>query len=46
MADEIFFIDDKEKNVEAAKKEGMGGLIFHDINNLNKELQEVIYNNR
>lgn len=39
-ARECIFIDDKEKNIEAAKDIWMNGIVFKDIYQLKKELKE------
>ena len=35
---ECIFIDDKPKNVDAAKECGMNGIVFSSVNQLKKEL--------
>ena len=35
------FIDDNEENVEAAKREGMSGIVFRDINDATEKLASV-----
>ncbi len=41
-AEECVFIDDLPKNVEAARKEGMKGLIFESLDQAKRELEEII----
>lgn len=41
-AEECVFIDDLPKNVEAARKEGMKGLIFESLNQAKRELEEIL----
>lgn len=41
-AEECFFIDDLEPNINAAKEAGMGGLVFTgDINEVKKQLVSI-----
>ena len=39
--EESLFIDDQEKNVLAARKIGMKGIVYKDINELKKELTQL-----
>ena len=39
---EAIFIDDREENIEAAKKVGMVGVVFENVNNLKQELKKYI----
>ena len=39
---DIVFVDDKEENVDAAKKAGMAGIVFKDAVQLKKELARFI----
>ena len=41
-AKECVFIDDTEKNVLAAQKEGMEGIIFHTLEQAKEELDEML----
>ncbi len=41
-AQECVFIDDMEKNVEAAKKEGMKGIVFHTLLQAKEELEKLL----
>ena len=41
-AEECVFIDDLPKNVEAARKEGMKGLIFESLDQAQRELEEIL----
>lgn len=41
-AEECVFIDDTSKNVEAAVKEGMKGIVFHTLDQAKKELEEIL----
>ncbi len=41
-AQECVFIDDTAKNVEAAVREGMKGIIFHNLTQAKEELEEVL----
>ncbi|MCX4352104.1 MAG: HAD family phosphatase [Lachnospiraceae bacterium] len=41
-AEECVFIDDLPKNVEAARKEGMKGLIFESLDQAKRELEEIL----
>ena len=41
-AEECIFIDDTERNVLAAQKEGMKGLIFHTLEQTKKELDQLL----
>ncbi|NBJ94067.1 HAD family hydrolase [Parablautia muri] len=41
-AEECVFIDDTAKNVEAAVKEGMKGIVFHTLAQVKKELEEIL----
>ena len=41
-AEECVFIDDLWKNVEAAKKEGMKGLVFENLDQAKKELESIL----
>ena len=41
-AGECVFIDDLEKNVEAARKEGMKGLVFENFDQAKKELARIL----
>lgn len=41
-AEECVFIDDLPKNVEAARKEGMKGLIFESLDQTKRELEEIL----
>lgn len=45
-AEECVFIDDTEKNVEAAKKEGMKGIVFHTLGETKEELEKVLTSER
>ncbi|MBI1970982.1 HAD-IA family hydrolase [Candidatus Woesearchaeota archaeon] len=38
---ECAFIDDKQKNVDAAKECGMKGIVFSSVNQLKKELASL-----
>ena len=38
---ECVFIDDKKKNIEAARKFGINGILFLNINQLKKELLDL-----
>mgnify|MGYP002475300879 CR=1 FL=1 len=40
--EECVFIDDTEKNVEAAVREGMKGIVFHSLEQTKKELDEIL----
>lgn len=39
---ECIFIDDLDKNVEAAKQYGMQGIVFNEIKQVEKELQVIL----
>ena len=41
-AEECVFIDDLPRNVEAARKEGMKGLIFESLDQAKRELEEIL----
>lgn len=41
-AEECVFIDDLPKNVEAAKREGMKGLVFENYTNSKKKLEDIL----
>ena len=41
-AKECVFIDDTEKNVLAAQKEGMKGILFHTLEQTQSELEDVM----
>ena len=41
-AEECIFIDDTERNVLAAQKEGMKGLIFHTLEQTKEELDQLL----
>lgn len=41
-AEECIFIDDTERNVLAAQKEGMKGLIFHTLEQTREELDQLL----
>lgn len=41
-AQECVFIDDTAKNVEAAVKEGMKGIVFHTLSQVKTELEEML----
>lgn len=41
-ADECIFIDDTEKNVEAAIKEGMKGITFHTLEQVKADLENLL----
>lgn len=41
-AQECVFIDDMEKNVEAARKEGMKGIVFHTLLQAKEELEKFL----
>lgn len=41
-AEECVFIDDMDRNVEAAVKEGMKGIVFHTLDQVKKELEEIL----
>lgn len=41
-AEECIFIDDTERNVLAAQKEGMKGLLFHTLEQTKKELDQLL----
>lgn len=41
-AEECVFIDDTAKNVEAAVKERMKGIVFHTLAQVKKELEEIL----
>ncbi len=40
--DECVFIDDQEKNIEAAEKFGMKGIVFKSYEQANGELEEIL----
>lgn len=42
QAGECVFIDDMAPNVEAAKKEGMKGIVFHTLTQAKAELEELL----
>ena len=41
-AQECVFIDDTAKNVDAAVKEGMKGIVFHTLEQVKTELEEML----
>lgn len=41
-AEECVFIDDLSRNVEAARKEGMKGLVFESLDQAQKELEVIL----
>lgn len=42
IPEECVFIDDTEKNVEAAVREGMKGIVFHSLGQAKKELEKIL----
>jgi len=40
--EEVLFVDDRKSNVDAAKKLGMKGIVFTDLDNFKQELENVL----